>query len=72
MQILGGFITVLGVAAVAIAFTALNAATCGIAGLVFAGIGAAAILSGLGLFAAGSLKKCDNTPPAVEHSPTSF
>ncbi|KTC86101.1 MULTISPECIES: hypothetical protein [Legionella] len=57
MQILGGFIAALGVAAVAIAFTALNAATLGIPGLVVAGLGAAAILGGVGLFAFGSKKQ---------------
>ncbi|MGC1182344.1 hypothetical protein [Legionella sp.] len=70
MQILGGFMTVLGAAAIAVAFTVLNAATFGITGLVMAGIGAAVTLSGVGLFAVGSLKKCesdldsddDNTP----------
>lgn len=66
MQILGGFIAVLGVAAVAVAFTALNAATLGIGGLVLAGIGIAATLAGVGLFAVGSLKKGEHTPPPIE------
>ena len=61
MQILGGFMAVLGVAAVAVAFTVLNAATFGIAGLVVAGIGAAVALAGVGLFAVGSLKKYEAT-----------
>lgn len=50
MQILAGFITVLGIAAVAVAFTALNAATFGIP---LAGVGVVAILCGMGLFAFG-------------------
>ncbi|MCL9684410.1 hypothetical protein [Legionella maioricensis] len=66
MQILGGFITVLGVAAIATAFAALNAATFGIGGLVLAGIGIAATLAGIGLFAAGSIRKGENVPPTIE------
>ncbi len=50
MQILEGFIAVLGCAAVAIGFTVLNAATLGIAGLVLTSLGAAAVLGGIGLF----------------------
>lgn len=48
MQVLGGFIAVAGIAAVATAFVLLNASTFG---LVVAGIGAAAVLWGIGLFA---------------------
>ncbi|CEG56465.1 hypothetical protein [Legionella fallonii] len=51
MHLLSGFITALGIAAVAVAFTVLNATTFGISGLVVAGIGIAAILGGVGLFA---------------------
>jgi hypothetical protein len=54
MMVLGGFIAVVGVAVVALAFILLNAATGGITGLVIAGIGTAAALSGIGLFAFGS------------------
>ena len=56
MMILGGFIAAVGIAAVAIAFTVLNAATFGIAGLVVAGVGIVATLSGIGLFATGAYK----------------
>ncbi len=63
MMVLGGFIAAVGVAAVAIAFTLLNAATFGIAGLVVAGTGAAAVLSGLGLFAAGAYRNRQTTAP---------
>ena len=56
MMILGGFIAAAGIAAVAIAFTLLNAATFGTAGIVMAGIGVAAVLSGIGLFAIGGYK----------------
>ncbi|CEG55572.1 hypothetical protein [Legionella fallonii] len=69
MQILGGFMAVLGAAAVAVAFTVLNAATFGIAGLVVAGIGAAVTLAGVGLFAVGSLKKCDPVSSTNDVSP---
>jgi uncharacterized RDD family membrane protein YckC len=57
MMVLGGFIAVLGIAAVAIAFTLLNAATLGIAGLVVAGVGVVATLAGVGLFASGARNK---------------
>lgn len=62
MVVLGGFIAAAGIAAVAIAFTVLNAATLGIPGLVTAAIGAAAVLSGIGLFAT-ELSKSRNTIP---------
>jgi hypothetical protein len=54
MQVLGGFMAVLGSAAVATAFVLLNAATFGIPGLIVAGLGFASILSGVGLFAAST------------------
>ncbi|NDH69461.1 MAG: hypothetical protein EBY22_16515, partial [Gammaproteobacteria bacterium] len=53
MQILGGFIAVLGAGAIAVAFVALNIATFGAAGIVVAGIGVAALLTGCGLFRLG-------------------
>ena len=56
MHLICGFITALGVAAVAVAFTVLNAATLGTGGMVLAGIGVATILGGVGLFAS-SFKK---------------
>ena len=56
-MVLGGFIAAAGIAAVAIAFTVLNAATFGIAGLIVAGVGIAAGLTGFGLFAMGSCKR---------------
>lgn len=59
MQILNGFIAVLGVAAVAVAFTALNAASMGIPGLVVATAGVASILTGIGLFAANHFKSSE-------------
>lgn len=65
MQVLGGFIAVIGAAAVAVAFVALNAATFGLAGLIVAGLGSAAILGGVGLFAAGTYKKCQFTSDVV-------
>lgn len=62
MPILGGFIAALGVAAVAVAFTALSAASLGIVGLAVAAIGAAATLAGVGLFAVSSLRQCRLAP----------
>lgn len=56
MQVLGGFMAVVGCAAVAAAFILLNAATFGTVGLVVAGLGVAAVLSGVGLFATGTYK----------------
>lgn len=60
MQILGGFMAVLGAAAIALA---LVAPIIGIAGLVMTGVGTAAVLAGIGLFAVGSLKKCEPDSP---------
>lgn len=57
MMVLGGFIAAVGIAAIAVAFAVLNAATCGIAGVVTVSIGAAATLSGVGLFGTGAYKK---------------
>ncbi|PWY54026.1 hypothetical protein DGG96_19175 [Legionella qingyii] len=62
MQILGGFMAVVGAAAVVVAFVVLNAATFGIAGLITAGIGIAAALSGVGLFATGTYRNCQSAP----------
>jgi hypothetical protein len=56
MMVLGGVIAAAGITAVAIAFTLLNAATFGVSGLVAAVVGAAAALSGVGLFAIGAYK----------------
>lgn len=50
MQVLAGFIAVLGIAAVVVAFAALNAATCGVAGVIVATVGFAALVGGVGLF----------------------
>lgn len=51
MMVLGGFIAVAGIAAVAIAFTVINTASFGAAGLAVAIVGVAATLAGVGLFA---------------------
>lgn len=59
MQILGGFIGVLGVAAIAVAFTALSLTTFGAAGVIVAGIGLVAVLMGYGLFKVGHDRKSD-------------
>jgi hypothetical protein len=53
---LSGFIAVLGITAVAIAFTVLNVATFGIPGIVVTTIGITLALSGMGLFAASAYK----------------
>jgi ABC-type tungstate transport system substrate-binding protein len=61
-MVMGGFIAVLGTSAVALAFTLLNAATFGIAGIVVASIGVAAALTGVGLFATGAYKNSSTFP----------
>ncbi|WP_133129323.1 hypothetical protein [Legionella yabuuchiae] len=57
MMILGGFIAAVGISAIALAFTVLNVATFGAAGIALATMGAAATISGLGLFAVGAHKQ---------------
>lgn len=54
LQLISGFMVALGAAAVAVAFTLLNAASLGTAGLVVASIGLASIITGIGFFKAGS------------------
>ncbi|HBD7476101.1 TPA: hypothetical protein KKX77_002628 [Legionella pneumophila] len=69
MMVLGGFIAAAGIAAVAIAFTVLNAATFGITGLLVAGIGSGAVLAGVGLFASGAYKNMSkNSDISLDHS----
>lgn len=68
MQVLGGFIAAVGCAAVATAFILLNAASLGTVGLVVAGLGAAAILAGVGLFATHSPKPEPANEPLAELS----
>ena len=62
MQILGGFIATLGVAAIAIAFTILNAATLGIPGVALAVSGVVMTLMGYGIF---KLNQSDNESPTT-------
>ena len=50
LQILGLFIAAVGIAAIAVAFIVLNAATFGVPGVVVAGVGLATTLGGFGLF----------------------
>lgn len=57
MQILGGFMAVVGSAAIATAFIFLNASTLGLAGLATAGLGAAFLVAGIGLFGAYNYKQ---------------
>ncbi len=66
MMVLGGFIAAAGIAATAIAFTVLNAATLGIPGLLLAGAGIAAVLAGCGLFASNMNKQ--TTPNTLDFS----
>jgi len=66
MMVLGGFIAVAGIAAIAVAFTVLNAATLGIPGLFLAGAGIAAVLTGCGLFAYNINKQ--TTPNTLDFS----
>ncbi len=63
MQILGAFITVLGIITVALAFALLSAGTLG----AVAGVGAAVALSGLGLFAYSSYKNCQQSSTESEN-----
>lgn len=58
MSILSGFMTGIGATAVAMAFTVLNAATFGLAGIIAASIGTAALLGGLGLFSFSTMNRC--------------
>lgn len=67
MKVLSGFITVLGIAAVAVAFIALNAATMGTAGVVMACVGATAtVLGAIGLFKClPNINQCSQRPVAM-------
>jgi hypothetical protein len=72
MMVLGGFIAVLGIAAVAIAFVLLHAATLGLAGLLVVGAGMAATLLGVGLFSYGARQynhhgRADRYSDACDH-----
>ena len=61
MQVLSGFIAALGIAAVAVSFCVLNAATLGIAGVIVAAIGVTAtLLGGIGLFKYAPAAESDN------------
>jgi hypothetical protein len=62
MQVLGIFITVLGITTIALAFALLSAATLG----VVAALGVAVALSGLGLFAYSSYKNCQPSSPELD------
>lgn len=66
MQILGGFIAVLGAATVAVSFVLLNATTFGLAGFIaLTAVGGVTALVGLGLFTAGVVRTCSE-PPGLE------
>lgn len=60
MQVLAGFIAVLGITAVVVAFAALNAASCGMPGILVAAVGVGATLAGIGLFKHASDKVVSN------------
>ncbi|CDZ78682.1 hypothetical protein BN59_02994 [Legionella massiliensis] len=70
-QVLGGFIAVFGVVAVAVAFAALSGATLGIA----AAVGITVTLAGIGLFGAGTYKhykeNCTIDELSVDEAPYS-
>ena len=72
MMVLGGFITCVGIAAVASAFTLLVAVTLGTAGLVIASVGAAAVLAGVGLFGTGAYKNYHANPDITLDNATSL
>ena len=56
MMILGGFISVVGITAVALAFAVSNAATLGVPSLLLAIVGVSTIIAGIGLFSSQALK----------------
>jgi kynureninase len=62
-QIISGFMFAAGALAIAVAFTVLNAASCGVAGLVVGGLGVAAVLTGIGLFKTGYERNCKEQEP---------
>lgn len=62
-QIISGFMFAAGALAIAVAFTVLNAASCGVAGLVVGGLGVAAVLTGIGLFKTGYDRSCKEQEP---------
>jgi len=61
MRILGACIAALGIVAVALAFAVLGAATLAIAGTVVAAVGAATLLTGIGLFSTSFLPDAPQT-----------
>ncbi len=69
MHILSGVITALGITAVAVAFTVLNAATFGALGLSVLALGVAGMLTGVGMFAAttgkASEQACETSQDAT-------
>lgn len=68
MMVLSGFTMAVGIAAVALAFTVLNAATGGVAGLVAFGVGVGVALVGLGLFAATAVNRAPSIPTIDDSS----
>lgn len=56
MQVLGGFIAVMGCAAVAAALVYINVVSFGVGGLLVTCLGSASVLLGVGLFAGGLYK----------------
>lgn len=62
MQVISGFMVALGVAAIAIAFSLLNAATLGTAGVAVAATGLVSLVAGCGLF------KLSSSPQGSEHT----
>lgn len=66
MQILSGFMMVLGTAAVAIAFSLLNAATLGAAGVVVASVGLVSLVAGCGFFKVASDRSSYDQPSLPE------
>ncbi|MBA3535040.1 MAG: hypothetical protein H0T84_00260 [Tatlockia sp.] len=67
MQVLGLFIGVVGIAAVAVAFIALNALSGGTLGLVVAAVGVTAMLGGFGLFGGGLYRSCNPETPEPDN-----
>jgi len=66
MQVLSGFMMALGTAAIAIAFSLLNAATLGAAGVVVASVGLVSLVAGCGFFKVASDYSSSEDPSLPE------
>ncbi len=67
-RLTSGLIIALGVVVLTVAFTALNAPSLGVAGIVVGGLGLVSIASGLGFFKAGYERASKEPEPGLSHS----